>query len=281
MDREESKSFQLAKTFFGKRIQVEFDRPMGTKHPKHGWEYPVNYGFVPGIKAPDGGDLDVYYLGVDEPLTKAEGVCTAIIHRHDDDDDKLVVVPEGTVLTDEEIKSAVEFQEKWFDSIVVRDGSKRVIIVDEDDNEIGVKAWGEMLLSDRYRVSALWVVDSEGKILLARRAHNKVHNPGVWGPAVAGTIEEGETYDSNIVKEAEEELQLKIVKPLKVDKLNRSGKYTHFTQWYKWVYDGQEIVFAKDEVAEVKWWTKEELNQALADKPEDFIEKMRALVELF
>lgn len=124
MDREASTSFQLAKTFFGKRVQVEFDRPMGTKHPKHGWEYPVNYGYVSGVKAPDGEDLDVYYLGVEESLKQAEGVCIAVIHRYDDDDDKLVVVPEGVVLSDEEIRSAVLFQEQYFDSIVVRDASR-------------------------------------------------------------------------------------------------------------------------------------------------------------
>lgn len=123
MDHRESTSFKVAKTFLGQQVEVEFDRPMGTKHPKYGWEYPINYGYVPGIKAPDGGDLDVYYLGVDEPLEKTAGVCIAVIHRQDDDDDKLVVVPEGVVLTDAEILSEVEFQEQYFDSIVVRSAS--------------------------------------------------------------------------------------------------------------------------------------------------------------
>ena len=61
----------------------------------HGFLYPVNYGYLPGVPAPDGEDLDAYVLGVDQPLERFEGICIAVIHRLDDADDKLVVVPPG------------------------------------------------------------------------------------------------------------------------------------------------------------------------------------------
>jgi len=115
-----SKSLELARKHLGEVVEVTMDRPLGTLHPKHGFEYKANYGYLEGIKAPDGEDLDAYYLGVDEPLQKATGVCIAIVHRKDNDDDKLVVVPEGTEFTDEEIMEQVQFQEQWFDSEVVR-----------------------------------------------------------------------------------------------------------------------------------------------------------------
>lgn len=115
-----SESLSLAKTFLGKHVSVKFDRPLGTKHPKHGFTYEVNYGYIPETKAPDGGELDVYYLGVDEPLEEATGTCIAIVHRENDDDDKLVVVPEGVEMTDEEIMELVNFQEKWFMSNIIR-----------------------------------------------------------------------------------------------------------------------------------------------------------------
>jgi inorganic pyrophosphatase len=113
-------SLEIAREFIGKEVHVIFDRPLGTKHPKHGFVYEVNYGYVPGIKAPDGEDLDAYYLGVAESLENAEGVCIAIIHRENDDDDKLIVVPEGIELSDEEILKATHFQEQWFKSRIVR-----------------------------------------------------------------------------------------------------------------------------------------------------------------
>ncbi len=115
-----SKSFSIAKEYLGQKVKVVFDRPLGTKHPKHGFVYEANYGYLPGIKAPDGEDLDAYYLGVNEPLQEAEGICIAIIHRENDDDDKLIIVPEGIELTDEEITKAVHFQEQWFKSTIAR-----------------------------------------------------------------------------------------------------------------------------------------------------------------
>jgi inorganic pyrophosphatase len=116
----ESKSLELAKQFLGKEVEVTFDRPLGTKHPRHGFVYEVNYGFIKGIQAPDGGDLDAYYLGVDMPLETAVGKCVAIVHRLDDDDDKLIVVPEGKEFADEEIMRRVHFQEQWFKSEIIR-----------------------------------------------------------------------------------------------------------------------------------------------------------------
>lgn len=117
----ESESLKLAREYLGKMVTVTMDRPMGTKHPKHNFIYEVNYGYVENTKAPDGEELDAYFLGVEEPLETAEGVCVAVIHRQDNDDDKLIVVPNGTNLTDEEIMVLVHFQEQWFKSEVVRE----------------------------------------------------------------------------------------------------------------------------------------------------------------
>ena len=69
------------------------DRPLGSKHPKHGFVYEVNYGYVPGTQSADGEELDAYYLGGNRPLHAAEGKCIAIIHRLNDDDDRLVIIP--------------------------------------------------------------------------------------------------------------------------------------------------------------------------------------------
>lgn len=117
---ENSKSLELARQFLGKEAEVTMDRPLGSKHPKHGFVYEANYGFIEGVRAPDGGDLDAYYLGVSEPLKKAAGICIATAHRKDNDDDKLIVVPNGVQMTDEEILSAIHFQEQWFDTVLVR-----------------------------------------------------------------------------------------------------------------------------------------------------------------
>jgi inorganic pyrophosphatase len=97
------------------------DRPLGTKHPKHGFIYEINYGFIPNTISGDGEELDAYVLAVDEPMDEFTGRCIAIIHRTDEDDDKLIVVPDGLDLGDEYIESDIAFQEKWFKHIIVRD----------------------------------------------------------------------------------------------------------------------------------------------------------------
>lgn len=115
-----SLSLELAKKLLGKEVEVVIDRPLGSKHPKHGFIYEVNYGFIEGIKAPDGEDLDAYFLGVREPLQKAKGICIAIAHRKDNDDDKLIVLPEGVKMTNEDILLKIRFQEQWFDTEIIR-----------------------------------------------------------------------------------------------------------------------------------------------------------------
>ncbi len=116
----ESKSLELAKELLGKSVEVTMDRPLGSKHPKHGFVYEVNYGYIDGITAPDGEELDAYFLGVDTAVEKTQGVCIAVIHRLDNDDDKLVVTPNGVELSDEEIMNAVNFQEQYFKSVIIR-----------------------------------------------------------------------------------------------------------------------------------------------------------------
>ena len=111
---------EKANNFIGQTVEVEMDRPLGTRHPKHNFMYPVNYGYVPGTVSGDGEELDAYVLGVFEPLNNYIGKCIAVIHRINDDDDKLVVVPEGKNYTDEEIRVLIEFQERFFESEIIR-----------------------------------------------------------------------------------------------------------------------------------------------------------------
>jgi inorganic pyrophosphatase len=109
-----------AATFLGQTVVVVIDRPLGSFHPTHGFIYPVNYGFLPGVPAPDGEGQDAYVLGVDEPLERFRGVCVAVIHRLDDEDDKLVVLPEGEHMDNDEIRRQTHFQEQLFQSEIVR-----------------------------------------------------------------------------------------------------------------------------------------------------------------
>ncbi len=109
-----------AKDYLGKNISIVIDRKLGTKHPKHGFIYMVNYGYVPNTVSGDGEELDAYLLGVFEPVEEFIGKVIAVIHRTNDDDDKLVVVPEDKEYSDEAIRALTEFQEQYFESVIIR-----------------------------------------------------------------------------------------------------------------------------------------------------------------
>ena len=108
------------KEYLGKELNIVIDRKLGSKHPEYGFIYPVNYGYVPDTTSGDGEELDCYLLGVFEPVKSFKGKCIAIIHRVDDDDDKLIIVPKNKEYSDDVINALVEFQERYFEHIIVR-----------------------------------------------------------------------------------------------------------------------------------------------------------------
>lgn len=101
----------------GNIVKVTVDRPLGSYHPKHrDIYYPINYGYVEGIIAPDGEEQDAYILGIDAPVKEFIGKIIAIIHRCDNIEEKWVVAPENASFTKDEIIEQVNFQEQYFKS---------------------------------------------------------------------------------------------------------------------------------------------------------------------
>ena len=60
--------------YLNQTLTAKIDRPFGSKHPKHGFIYPVNYGYIPNTTSGDGEELDCYILGVFEPVEEYERV---------------------------------------------------------------------------------------------------------------------------------------------------------------------------------------------------------------
>lgn len=106
-------------SYLGKTVKIKIDRPIGYIHNKENYSltYPVNYGYIPDVTAPDGEELDVYLLGVIEPVEEYTAFIIAIVHRENDVEDKLVAVPDAfSLMTKEEIEKAVHFQEQYYDT---------------------------------------------------------------------------------------------------------------------------------------------------------------------
>ncbi len=104
----------------GDIVTVTVDRPLGSTHPKHGDIcYPINYGYIEGIIAPDGEEQDAYIVGIHEAVQSFTGKVIAIIHRFDDVEEKWVVCPENMVFSKDEVTDAVRFQEQYFQTEVI------------------------------------------------------------------------------------------------------------------------------------------------------------------
>ncbi len=158
----------------------------------------------------------------------------------------------------------------------------RIPIVNEQDEIIKYIDVSERKKGDISRVAGLWVTNEKGEILLAQRSFNKTRDPGKWGPAVAGTVEEGETYEQNIIKEVEEEIGLKNITPKIEYKNHKSTSHEYFGQWFSVAVDSNYPFVKQDiEVEKIKWFTKDEIIELYKENPDLFIPTFGSSIDYF
>jgi isopentenyldiphosphate isomerase len=155
----------------------------------------------------------------------------------------------------------------------------KVIIVDDNDNPIGLAERDKWEDNAIHRVSAIWLTNSKGEVFIAQRALSKRHAPGQWGPAASGTVEEGETYETNAMKEIEEEIGISITQEqLKLGPkvlMNTPGD-RRFVQWYVVTADvpRENFKLQEEEVADAKWIGVKELEQRMTERPDEFTKSL-------
>ncbi len=156
-------------------------------------------------------------------------------------------------------------------------------VVNESDEVIGLKPRNEIdFKKDIYRIAALWLTNNSDEILIAQRLLTKDKDPGKWGPAAAGTLEKNETYETNIYKEAEEEIGLRGIPFIKGPK-QRFHVRESFCQWFTGVCNWPEKDFIpqETEVEQVKWVSREWLEDDLKHNPDNYVPSMLSILELF
>lgn len=84
-------------------------------------------------------------------------------------------------------------------------------LVDENDNVIGSKSRAEIYAEglNNFRVVNVFIINSQGKIWIPRRAANKRIFPLGLDMSMGGHVESGESYEQAFKRESEEELNLK------------------------------------------------------------------------
>ncbi|MFA7253615.1 MAG: NUDIX domain-containing protein [Patescibacteria group bacterium] len=154
----------------------------------------------------------------------------------------------------------------------------KIYVVDENDVVIGVKEKTEVEDHEFNRVTGLWIKNSKGEILLAQRKRTKRYDPGKWGPAVAGTVEEGETYESNIIKEAEEELGLRDLEMTIGPKERVTwAEHRYFAHWFITTLDlpVEAFTIQESEVEAIRWIEFDLFMKDLEENPDQYTIGMR------
>ena len=148
----------------------------------------------------------------------------------------------------------------------------KIPVVDENDEVIMYKERDEIQPEDIYRVSSLWVMNEFWEFLLTQRSALKRNDPNKWTCAVAGTVEEGESYEDNIIKETKEEIWMDIKDPQLLAIRRRKGNHHYF--WATHLVNlpkDSDFVFDEEEIQKVGWFSIEKIDEWFSLFPNDFV----------
>lgn len=88
-----------------------------------------------------------------------------------------------------------------------RDARERVILVNEEDEEIGAAGKLEAHREGRlHRAFSIFVLNGRGELLLQRRARGKYHSGGLWTNTCCGHPRPGETTEAAAHRRLREEM---------------------------------------------------------------------------
>ncbi|MEK7153312.1 MAG: NUDIX domain-containing protein, partial [Patescibacteria group bacterium] len=151
----------------------------------------------------------------------------------------------------------------------------KITIVDEKDTVIGSEERSIARAKGlRHRIARVFVLNSEGKVLLQKRSERLADNPGKWDQSAGGHVDEGEDYLMAIKRETFEELGIKPEVFIEIGKFYiereiSSGFLRRFQTIFTCTWNGP-IHFAQAEVAEIDWFSSQEIDAWLARSPDDF-----------
>jgi 8-oxo-dGTP pyrophosphatase MutT (NUDIX family) len=157
-------------------------------------------------------------------------------------------------------------------------------VVDEKDEIIGYKDRADINPSiDIVRSASLWITNHNGDVLLAQRKFTKRTNPGKWSEAVGGTVEGEDSYESTMLREAEEEIGLTVSSYKIGPKQYVSSPTRYFVQWYQAVVDQPIEAFnaQEEELEQLAWVSEEQFIYELKNNPEKYIDEMQEIARLF
>lgn len=148
-------------------------------------------------------------------------------------------------------------------------GYKKVVVVDEDDNEIGTEYMMDAIKKGMIRrASRVYVFNESGQLLVQQRSE-KVLKPLMLDQSAAGHVDIGESYEEAAYRELREELGLENVDLQLVETSFRTTDF--YNAIYKVVVpDDTKIEYDPEELNTVLWYETEKLTVDMRDTPNKF-----------
>src|SRR3989338_3121376 len=143
-----------------------------------------------------------------------------------------------------------------------------VDIVDENDKVIATMGKNEAREKKfRYRAAKAIIIDRNGEFLIQKRSADRKNYPSMWDTGVAEIVKAGEDYESAIVRGLDEELVIKYVGPVELKLLFKfvfTGEQTkRIYGVFKFTAKTRNLQFNKEEISEIRFVTKKELQEML------------------
>ncbi len=159
-----------------------------------------------------------------------------------------------------------------------------VILVDEKDNDIGTMEKMEAHVKGlKHRAFSVFIFDSEGRLLLQRRALEKYHSGGLWTNTCCSHPRPGETSIGGAHRRLMEEMgfdtELMHVFELSYEVRFESGIWENeYDHVFVGRHDGKYYEDSS-EVHEAKWISIPKIREMIAVEPEIFTHWFRLIME--
>lgn len=147
-------------------------------------------------------------------------------------------------------------------------------IVDENGNITGQETRGECYKKGLlHKASHVLIKNSKGEIYLQKRSENKKILPGYWDISASDHVIVGETFKQAAKRGLKEELGIETGLTIIRDAHHQTSRNelkgeilleNELVTLSEGVYDG-EINFDKEEISEGRFFTVDEINQAIND----------------
>ena len=149
-------------------------------------------------------------------------------------------------------------------------------IVDENNNLTGMVVEREEAHRKNlyHRHVMTWIMNDKGEVLMQKRADNKNRHPGEWAKT-GGHVEAGETVEDALQREVKEEVGMFVPKEsMQLISIFRSHNPDNNFFVYSFIsyvnYKIEECELQKEEVAEIRYFTIEELEQAKKEDNKEY-----------